>query len=793
MVRPLATIAYSFSAALFLAHYVVEPGFLIYAAAGSLILALAAFLLWKKRWAKYTFVVLFSLTVGFSWRLAYNQFFVYPESADNGGYQIIYANALSFADASDTYKYCDVSAKLSDGKSHKATLYLKPGAGKVVPGDTLSFYGKIDAPLPTLSDDKMSYNRTKGIHITLIPRSPVNIYATGGITAFNWPQYFSNFVNARVTALFAGDTQKVMPALLTGNRDKIDKVLNVSLADTGLSHVVSVSGMHVIFLTGLVMSITGRRRYLSVYLTIVVIAAFVLVSGCAPPAVRAGIMQTVILLASLRHLETDPLTTLGATLMAMLALNPYAAGDIGLQLSFAAVGGIRLFCVPITTRLNKLLSSGEQLNNTASSKSRKFNIAHKLKITVTSSIATTLSATVFTLPIVAFYFGNVSIAAPLANVLALWAVSFSFLGGLIAFALSCIYFPLGQIAAFVVQPVCEYFVWIVKILALTPFASLKTANFYTVAWVFYIYLMALLYIGVYLLRKNKVSPPKQKLKISRPILPLCLVAVSLCVALILPTVHAKTAGLLVAVLDVGQGACAVVTSGSYTVVIDCGGNKSAGAGVIASNYLHSIGRTKIDWLILTHYHTDHANGVAELMALTEVRNVALPALSDDGDLSERVESLALAENSNILRVETDKTIRFSDGSLIELFAPIGATEKTYENEKGVAVMCRSGDFEMVCTGDINYRAELSLMKRIEFPDVEMLIAGHHGSNYSTDDRFLLKLKPEIAAISVGKNIYGHPSPETLERLAEQNVRVYRTDLQGTIVVDAARMAVRVSR
>lgn len=104
------------------------------------------------------------------------------------------------------------------------------------------------------------------------------------------------------------------------------------------------------------------------------------------------------------------------------------------------------------------------------------------------------------------------------------------------------------------------------------------------------------------------------------------------------------------------------------------------------------------------------------------------------------------------------------------------------NENCAAVLGRSGDWETLITGDLPQAAEEQLLQREDLPDLEVLIAGHHGSKHSTGEALLSALRPETAVISVGRNHFGHPAQEVLDRLSDAGAQVYRTDQDGTIIL-----------
>lgn len=117
------------------------------------------------------------------------------------------------------------------------------------------------------------------------------------------------------------------------------------------------------------------------------------------------------------------------------------------------------------------------------------------------------------------------------------------------------------------------------------------------------------------------------------------------------------------------------------------------------------------------------------------------------------------------------------GAELTVYPPVG---EGGGNEEGLAVLAAVGELDLLVTGDMDRMTERQLLAAYRLPDLEILIAGHHGSRYSTSEELLEALQPETACVSVGSNSYGHPSEEVLERLARQGCAVWRTDLHGTV-------------
>ena len=214
-------------------------------------------------------------------------------------------------------------------------------------------------------------------------------------------------------------------------------------------------------------------------------------------------------------------------------------------------------------------------------------------------------------------------------------------------------------------------------------------------------------------------------------------------------------------------------------LVDCGGSGPDNAGDVAADYFQTRGVSRLDLLILTHLHDDHANGVSRLLERMRVEKILLP----EEDSALRTEILKLAEEKSII-VETvteDQCIHTGQAQTLTVYAPVEELGET--NERGLAILADGGSFQTLITGDMGATGEENLLNIANFPQIEVLVTGHHGSATSTTQALLDAVKPEYALISVGEgNLYGHPAQETLERLEAAGAEVYRTDWNGTIEI-----------
>ena len=190
-----------------------------------------------------------------------------------------------------------------------------------------------------------------------------------------------------------------------------------------------------------------------------------------------------------------------------------------------------------------------------------------------------------------------------------------------------------------------------------------------------------------------------------------------------------------------------------------------------------MGCHQLDTLILTHYDTDHVNGVEELLALLPVKTLLVPDTADDSGVRERV-LLAAAAHGTAVEIVTDTyTIPMGESTLQVYSTEGGETD----NDSGQVLLCSRDPHDLLITGDLDAAGERRLLEVRQLPDIDILAVGHHGSASSTCEDLLDALEPETALISVGSgNSYGHPADETLRRLRKIGADIYRTDLQGTI-------------
>ena len=241
----------------------------------------------------------------------------------------------------------------------------------------------------------------------------------------------------------------------------------------------------------------------------------------------------------------------------------------------------------------------------------------------------------------------------------------------------------------------------------------------------------------------------------------------------------RSGNMNVTVLDVGQGESVALYSDGQAMLVDCGSSNSyVDAGAVAADALASMGFSHLKAVAVTHFHADHTNGLYTLLSRLKVDTLYLPDMEDEYGVRERL--LELADRYGITVEWVRRTTLVAVGDvMVTLYPPVGEGDI---NEQGLSVLGSANDFDVLITGDMKGDTERALLKKYPIPDIEILVVGHHGSKYSSDEAFLAAIKPEIAVISVGDNSYGHPAPETIERLERIGAAVRCTNTEGSITI-----------
>lgn len=680
-------------------------------------------------------LILLGCTLGVCWYGFFQQEYLSVPASMDGKTETVTIRTTDFSRETD-YGFSVEGRLTLDGKNYPVRVYLDDGEA-LLPGALITgpFRFRVTAPVET----PVSY--LSGESVFLVARQEDEIAVTTDPET-SWQDRIAclrQWLKDALKACFPEEAFPFAQALLLGDTSEIDYETDTDFKVSGIRHVIAVSGLHVSILVALLSAVTFRKRFLTVPVGLAVLFAFACLAGFSPSVSRACLMSGLLLLGLLFNREYDGATALSFAVLTMLLGNPLVIGSVSFQLSVASVAGIFLLDPRLRPWLTELLPD-------------PVGVKWKQRLVrwFSTSVSISLSAMFFTTPLCAYYFGMVSLVGVMTNLLALWVVSGIFYGIMLVCLVYGLWMPgavvLGKIVAWPIR----YVLGVAHIMAEIPLAAVYTESIYIVFWLIFVYILLIVF---FFSRYKKV---KQLL---------CCGVLGLCVALLAS--WAEPADTAVAVLDVGQGQCIVLQSAGKTWMVDCGGDVDSETADLAAAYLLSRGITRLDGLILTHLDRDHAGGVENLLTRMDTELLILPA-----------EYSTLAVERTIYAAEN--LCLEAGGTTITVYTP---TFPGTSNEKSLCVLFDTEKCDILITGDRDGFGERRLLRNAKIPDVDVLIAGHHGSKNSTCEELLHAVSPEIVCISAGKNNpFGHPAPELLRRLAEFGCAVYRTDLHGTVTI-----------
>ena len=554
-----------------------------------------------------------------------------------------------------------------------------------------------------------------------------------------------------------GARAPLVDALVIARRAELDAEIRERYTRSGLAHLLSISGLHVAFFAAwlnvllLRLRLGPRARFVA---GTAVMFAYVWLLGFPAPATRSAAMLAFLDVAKLRQRTPSPRGLVALTALCVLLGDPWAVQSVGAWLSVAAVGAV-IWAGRATERQHKLMRL----------------------------LAPAAAATLLTAPITAYSFGTVAPIGVLTNLAAIPLAGLAVPGLMAALLLSSSWLAAGA-------GLC---LALLDLVAKTA-AALPGGHFTMIAGP----RAAALWLGVLLAAWWLWHSPRRRWTI----------AARLAFVAALTTLSASFGALrrlsdcrclTVSFLDVGQGDAIALRSPAGRWLLIDGGPRGpdgdAGRRVVVP-FLRSHGATQLAAIVATHAHLDHFGGLPAVLDAFDPPYVLEPGqpVPDAGYL----DFLGAVERDGAQWRPARRGDKLElDGVAIEVLSPDSAwvTSQTDINEESVVLLVTYGSARLLLAGDAGLPTEAHLAGQVG--RVTLLKVGHHGSRGATSDAWLDELHPADAIISVGaKNRYGHPAPETLDRLRRHGVTVFRTDERGTItltVSDHGTLAVTDSR
>jgi competence protein ComEC len=582
---------------------------------------------------------------------------------------------------------------------------------------------------------------------------------------------------------------QLLRGMVLGQDEAITEAVRQDFRDSGLAHLLAVSGQNVVLLAALALPFLavaglGPRARGSVLLCL--IAVYVPLAGAGPSLQRAGVMGAAGIAAMTLSRPASRWYALLLAAAATLALNPRAWADPGWQLSFAAVAGILTLGRPLQAFLARI---SEAVTGSRSGAAARDSPPGRLARGLTEGAAITVAATLATAPLLAHHFDSVPLGGLPANLLALPAVAPAMWLGMVkaglgqvaavvppADALAEMLGPLTRLPVAYLTAVAERFADLPGGQVALP---LQAPGAVVVAYL----VLAAAAVGV--ARAARTLGPRadeaaaawrRRPRLQRVAAAVAVLAVLALVAARLTSGPAPPNDLTVRFLDVGQGDATLIQHPGGTAVLFDGGPPEAGT----ARLLRRAGVRRLALVVATHASRDHHGGLPEVLARYPV-----DVLLDGGDGSRDPgfrAVLAAAARRGVRRVRAvaPMTIRLGAITISILSPPPRPPGPPPEdpNARAVVAVVRADGLDLLLSAD----AESDALLPLELPDVDAMKVPHHGSADPGLPQVLERIRPELAAIEVGPNTYGHPTASTLAALDRAGVRTYRTDRDGTVTV-----------
>lgn len=545
---------------------------------------------------------------------------------------------------------------------------------------------------------------------------------------------------------FEEKTANYFITIILGDKSELDKQIKENFQNGGISHLLAISGMHInciVLIITYIINKTINSYKIRKLITIGTLIMYSSIIEFTPSATRAIIMaimhQTALIL-----LEKDNfLVNISISSFIILIISPYYLVDTGFLLSFTATISI----VYVYKKLRREVSK------------------NKIIQMIAESLILTISANILIAPIVIGLFKKVSLSMIIMGII-----------------ISPFIFVIEVIGIFIII-IPSFILKFLKVpieIFISIFDFLSSINFLTI----YLKVPNIIQIILYYTIIIKFLF-KSKRKIVNKILT-SIIVISIISQLIQSSYSMLFRRFEINMIDVGQGdSTLIVTPKNKKILIDGGGNENYDIGEnVLIPYLLNKKIKQIDYLMISHFDTDHVGGTLKVLEKLKVKQVIVSQQKEDSSNFQKFLKIAEKRNIKIIVVKAGDKIQIEKNIYIDILWPTEKMkiEDNPLNNNSIIAKLIYGNTSILFTGDIEAEAEKEIVKKYDKNlKSDILKVAHHGSKTSSTQDFIDKVNPKIALIGVGyKNKFDHPSYTTIKTLEKRKIIIYRTDLMGEI-------------
>ena len=597
-----------------------------------------------------------------------------------------------------------------------------------------------------------------------------------------------------IVSLYPEKKAGVLTAMILGDKDLLLEEVETLYRQSGISHILAISGLHISMLCMGVFHALRRLTLPPKVATVVSVAFltfYVIFTGAGTSSLRAGIMCVILLGAGWFRRSYDLLSSVSLTAICVTALRPSELASAGFLLSFGAVLGVAL------------AQEAEYMIIQANEGKRPwwciFLFGGMIQCVTT--------------PISLWFFYELSPYSILLNLVVIPLVSLILGGGIVSVVFGMFLPTVAKLPVGGTYLLLEFYEWLCKMTQKLPFSYvlLGRPKVWQIVIYYGVFFVALLLFfrkaSAYCREEKKAQDLPRKIG-GNGIGVLLLGTVCAFGILCLP--DKWNTELLF--LDVSQGDGALITTAEGTVILsDCGSSDISKIGEYRlCPALKQNGICLVDMAVVSHLDNDHTSGIKELLEAMPVyqgdvvfwsgycgavgiKELVLPKVSEKSEAYVELENLAFSKQVPVRYMQAGEMLYQEEELLIECIYPWNAKES--ENDTSLVLLLQTPKLLAWLMGDAGIVPEAELMGRLAAVNMEalrkgkkvLLKVGHHGSKTSSGEAFVEFVQPDFAVISCGyRNTYGHPHKEVVERLMRTDSIVLRTDLQGAIVVEFER-------
>lgn len=624
------------------------------------------------------------------------------------------------------------------------------------PGDYVKTKGLYLKGREQRNPGEFDYNkflRTKGISgiINALNRNDVSVIKHSGGNIENLFRKTRESISGKINSLHDYETASLLKGLLLADRSDIEEDINSDFINSGVVHVLAVSGLHVAFIVMIIVFFCGRFHLsLRIILIACGIIFYTMLTGAPASVVRASIMSIVLLISLFSNRETNLLNAISISALIILAVSPSQIYDPGFQLSYAAVISIAV--------LYPVFLSMDIIKNIQNRNLQKLILFLLLS----------LSAQLGTLPFVLMYFGKISMTALLANILVIPLSGIILGNGIFTVILSYIAMSLA------VYPAMTSILLVKVLYSLTHvlggyYSFIPVYGFNKVNFLFFYLFLVIFFYWL----------PQFKTVRSRLVLFVLIVLDLFLFSSIKANQTINRGELSVIAIDVGQGDAflvrfpdgqsALVDAGEASIRFDNGER-------VVLPLLDYLNVPFLDYAFISHMDKDHYSGILTLIKNNKVKRIYMPAPERNDSLSIKFE-LFCESNKVPVFYYTKKHLSIGNTRVYML------NDKLFQNnnDNSGVIKILYDNTSFLFTGDDSKRGEKHYLEYGPFLRSTVLKVAHHGSKTANSEEFLKSVSPQYSIISAGiKNKYHHPDSEVIARLNDCRTEILRTDLEGAV-------------